>query len=171
MALFLSLFFKKVPNGVTNATAEYKKFKCADDKEFEVSYCGPTGSGGVRGKPIGCKPFFDKLNFDSNRAKILKTCIEEFENAASGSPKRNGDDDENNDNNNNNTEETQLRFHAKVLDGLVKLVVSFCEAHAFPEYVTCVLHYKKYLSANCVLLLLLFKKIAYSQPPPHILLS
>ena len=32
-------------NWMSQATAEYKKFKCPDDKEFEVSYFGPTGNG------------------------------------------------------------------------------------------------------------------------------
>jgi len=51
-------------NGVTKATNEYQKFKCPDNKEWEVSYFGPFGNGSG-GKPVGCHNFFREINFEN----------------------------------------------------------------------------------------------------------
>jgi len=54
--------FEKNPGnkGADAAIREWRKFHSPDDKEFEVTYDGPTGMG-VGGKAVGCKPFFDRL--------------------------------------------------------------------------------------------------------------
>ena len=49
------------PRGAEAAIAEWRRFRTPDDKEFEVDYFGPTGNG-ERGKAVGCKPFFERLN-------------------------------------------------------------------------------------------------------------
>ena len=56
--------FEKNPGnkGADAAIREWRKFHSLDDKEFEVTYDGPTGMG-VGGKAVGCKPFFDRLQF------------------------------------------------------------------------------------------------------------
>ena len=56
--------FEKNPGnkGADAAIREYRKFHSPDDKAFQVTYDGPTGMG-VGGKAVGCKPFFDRLQF------------------------------------------------------------------------------------------------------------
>ncbi len=64
-------------NGVTKATEEYRKFKCSDDKEFEVRYFGPTGSGDGR-NPVGCKGFFDLLGTTKKDIDLIEEQGERF---------------------------------------------------------------------------------------------
>lgn len=56
--------------GATRATEEYDKFKSPDDKEFEVRYFGPNGSGDGK-KPIGCIRFFESVEVTKGSIDII----------------------------------------------------------------------------------------------------
>lgn len=78
---------------MTAATEEYRKFKCSDDKEFEMSYFGPTGSGDGR-NPVGCKGFFQKLNCNVKEMDEVRSAVEMFQEYMSS--KRSNDRDKKN---------------------------------------------------------------------------
>ena len=44
---------------------EYQRFRTPDDKEFEMTYHGPTGYG-IGGRSIGCMRFLQNLNFSKS---------------------------------------------------------------------------------------------------------
>ncbi len=60
------------PTGVTKAAIEYEKFKCPDNKEWEMKYFGPNGYG-MRGKPTGCQDFFTALNLKKDHVDFLSS--------------------------------------------------------------------------------------------------
>ena len=60
-----------VGGGAQKALAEWRKYRCSDDKEFDMNVAGPTGYG-VRGKAVGCKPFFERLNGTYSLEVLLK---------------------------------------------------------------------------------------------------
>lgn len=66
------LSFERNPgnSGANKALADWHKFHTSDDTEFDVSYDGPTGHG-VRGKPVGCQTFFDKLDINHAQGQVL----------------------------------------------------------------------------------------------------
>jgi hypothetical protein len=107
----------EVRNGISKATVEYTKFKCPDDKEFEVSYFGPTGAG-VQGEPVGCKSFFEQIDFNTSQAECLSSSMDIFQKTVLG--ERNGDSEDSERN-------------SVVIDSLTTLVKSFCEAIRLPE--------------------------------------
>lgn len=59
------------------ASEEYRKFKCPDDKEFELRYFGPTGVGDGK-NPIGCKSYFDLLGTNTKEVKFIQSQLEQF---------------------------------------------------------------------------------------------
>ena len=73
------IFAIKGKHGVASVTEEYRTFKCSDDKEFEMSYYGPTGSGdGVN--PVGCREFFSQHNInekDIEHIQYQMSCFQE----------------------------------------------------------------------------------------------
>jgi hypothetical protein len=67
-------------NGVTSVTEEYQKFKCPDDKEFEILYFGPTGSGDGA-NPVGCREFFARHGITQKEIDLVRTqisCFQEY---------------------------------------------------------------------------------------------
>ena len=60
----------------TNYT--WEKFKTPDDKDFEVTFDGPTGKGHL-GKCVGCLPFFEKLGLTKSDLDGLCTYVDAFE--------------------------------------------------------------------------------------------
>jgi hypothetical protein len=67
-------------HGVTSVTEEYQKFKFPDDKEFEMLYFGPTGSGDGT-NPIGCKGFFSRHDINQREIEVIKSqlsCFQEY---------------------------------------------------------------------------------------------
>ena len=104
-------------NGISKASSEYEKFKFSDDKEFEVSYFGPTGNG-INGEPIGCKRFFEEIDFNTSKAESLSSCMDNFSRTFAGNRSDNRGD---------------LERNNVILDGMTLLVKSFCEAMQLPE--------------------------------------
>ena len=49
---------------------DYHRFRTPDEKEFEMTYHGPTGYG-IGGKSIGCMRFFQNLNFSKEKLSKL----------------------------------------------------------------------------------------------------
>jgi len=64
--------------GADFALKEWEKFHTADDKEFEVTFDGPTGKGHL-GKCVGCFPFFEKLGLKKQDLDGLCTYVDAFE--------------------------------------------------------------------------------------------
>ena len=63
--------------GASMAIKEWEKFHTSDDTEFDILLDGPSGHG-QNGKPVGCKPFFDKLGMSESDFQILETHVEAF---------------------------------------------------------------------------------------------
>ena len=82
-----------------------------------MSYFGPTGNG-VQGEPVGCKRFFEEIDFNTSKASVLLSCMENF--AKTVGEKRDGDSEDSERNN-------------AILEGLKTLIKSFCEAVTLPE--------------------------------------
>ena len=104
-------------NGVTKATAEYNKFKCPDNKEWEVKYFGPNGSG-IRGKPIGCNNFFSVIKLEEKDVKNYEIRIKKFEQYMS-SQRGNG-------------KVSQQR--SRLADRIVRFVSNLCDAFRLSEH-------------------------------------
>ncbi len=64
--------------GSAMALRDWEKFKTPDDKEFEVTFDGPTGKGHL-GKCVGCLPFFEKLGLTKSDLDGLCTYVDAFE--------------------------------------------------------------------------------------------
>jgi hypothetical protein len=107
----------QVQNGVAKARVEYEKFKCPDNKEWEVMYFGPNGCG-VRGEPIGCRNFFNTISFQEKDAELISSQIALFESYMTS--KRGND------------EGSQQR--SKLADRIVKLVSGLCDAYRLSEH-------------------------------------
>jgi hypothetical protein len=82
LAFFVSFCVAKV--GATAAILEHEKFHTADDTKFEATYDGPTGYG-LGGKPVGCRPFFEKEEMSNTDFELLTKHSEAFETHVSGS--------------------------------------------------------------------------------------
>ena len=64
---------------MTKATEEYRKFNYFDDQEFEVQFCGPTGTGNGDGvHPVGCKSFFDELGVTDMEIKQVGLLVNQL---------------------------------------------------------------------------------------------
>ena len=110
-------------NGAAAKIRDYQRYHTPDDKEFEVTYYGPTGYG-LNGKPVGCKPFFDKFRTTSGDKLV--------EYASAVESQLGGD---------KQTESSGGRSTA-LLDRLVEFVTKFSFAMKSPEhfYVACNVH-------------------------------
>jgi len=64
------------PNGEKKTIEDIKKYKTVTERE--VKYFGPNGNG-VGGRAIGCKPFFDMLQFTDKDAERLVILVQGFE--------------------------------------------------------------------------------------------
>ena len=104
-------------NTVTKATAEYQKFKCPDNKEWELKYFGPTGYGS-QGKPIGCQNFFTAIGFTKLHVENLSLQANHFEKYMS-SKRGSG-------------EASQKR--SKLADRTVKFINTLCTAFRLSEH-------------------------------------
>jgi hypothetical protein len=101
--------------GVTKAIDEYERFKSPDDKEFEVRYFGPTGSGDGK-KPIGCQRFFESINISKDMIDLTVQNISDFMqfmNTKRGNPRA----DE----------------RRKLADRVCKLITMLCNSFNSPE--------------------------------------
>ena len=106
----------RIAIGVTKATAEYEQYKCPDDKEWQVVYYGPNGYG-LRGKPTGCKNFFDEVDIKDSDIDTYESYIGKFEQFAS----RFGND-----------EHSQTK--SRLADRIIKFVSSLCGAFRLSEH-------------------------------------
>jgi len=57
---------------------EAERFHTPDDTDFEMTYDGPTGIG-RSGKPVGCKPFFEKHSLNQAPGETLIAYAEEVQ--------------------------------------------------------------------------------------------
>lgn len=64
--------------GADAVLREAEKFHSPDDTEYEVTFDGPSGNG-LRGKPVGCLPFFEQLGLTSDDFEMLARYVEAFE--------------------------------------------------------------------------------------------
>ena len=62
---------------------EYQRFRTPDDKEFEMTYHGPTGYG-IGGKSIGCMRFFQNLNFSKEKLSQVNEFCHAFDSYVGG---------------------------------------------------------------------------------------
>lgn len=62
-----------IDGGAKAALQEWRKFHRADNTLFDICMDGPNGHG-VRGKAIGCAPFFQRLK--SPNLDMLQVCGE-----------------------------------------------------------------------------------------------
>lgn len=102
--------------GISKAIEEYERFKSPDDKEFEVRYFGPTGSGDGK-KPIGCQRFFESINTTIEHITVTVENISDFMkfmNTKRGNPRA----DE----------------RRKLADRVCKLITMLCNAFKSPEH-------------------------------------
>ena len=109
--------FEKNPGnkGADAAIREWRKFHSPDDKEFEVTYDGPTGTG-VGGKAVGCKPFFDRIQLRHGELEQVVAYAEALsEHVRSRS-------------------EEQGERSMNQMDRLLELVVKFAAASQKPEH-------------------------------------
>jgi len=100
--------------GATAASEEYRKFKCSDDKEFEMKYFGPSGSGDGK-NPIGCKGFFAKVNVEKKEVEHVEAQVGLFHEYMKS--KRGGKDQKN----------------TIAADRLYELVTTLCNAFKLSE--------------------------------------
>jgi Fanconi anemia group J protein len=101
--------------GISKAIEEYERFKSPDDKEFEVRYFGPTGSGDGK-KPIGCQRFFESFKTTKELIDLTHQNISDFMkymNTKRGNPRA----DE----------------RRKLADRVCKLIIMLCSAFKSPE--------------------------------------
>lgn len=108
--------FKIGKNGVTSATQEYRKFKCPDDKEFEMGYFGPTGSGNGR-SPVGCKGFFQRFKLEEKQIEEVISSVKQFQDHMSS--KRGGN--------------SKAKKNATLADRLTDLITMLCSAFKLSE--------------------------------------
>ena len=113
------------------AIEEYLKFKTPDDKEFELSYDGPTGHG-VLQKAVGCKPFFEKLGISKSDMERLYKYSQALESQLTS---RNGQEDGPDVKNHSNDQERNT-----VVDLLNGMLSKLTLAAENPEhfYISCV---------------------------------
>ncbi len=107
----------KVNIGATKATAEYVKFKCPDDKEWEVAYYGPSGYGD-RGKPIGCQNFFQAINMGAKDVEESEENIEKFGQFISSQSR----------------DDSESQEQRTLADRIVEFVTSLCQAYRLSEH-------------------------------------
>ncbi len=107
----------QIHNGIAKATAEYKQFKCPDNKEWEVMYFGPNGSG-LKGVPTGCGNFFNAINFRQKDVELLSSQIGLFDKYMT-SKRGTGEASEK---------------RSKLADRLVKFISDLCDAFRLSEH-------------------------------------
>lgn len=78
--------------GAAKAIQEYQKWRTPDDTEFEVSYVGPNGHG-VNNKAVGCKPFFDYLQFTQKEIDQLQKYAQALESQVGSGKSESGNTD------------------------------------------------------------------------------
>ena len=101
---------------MTSATQEYKQFKCPDEKEFEMAYYGPTGSGDGR-NPMGCMRFFKLLDVSKSEVENIESQVSEF-NSLMSSKRANG---------------PEVEKRSTLTDRLNELVLTLCNAFKLSE--------------------------------------
>ena len=102
--------------GAAMAIKEWEKFRTSDDTEFDILLDGPSGHG-QNGKPVGCKPFFDKLGMSESDFEILETHVEAFNGYLRGQ--------------NDNEERDRV---SNIVDKLTELVCKLSWAAKKPEH-------------------------------------
>lgn len=104
-------------HGVTSTSEEYRKFKCSDDKEWEMNYYGPSGHGDGR-NPVGCKGFFQTLDITLLEIETIQTQMGQFKEFMSS--KRGADD--------------RSQKRTSLSDSLFELVTKLCAAFKLSEH-------------------------------------
>lgn len=105
--------------GVTKAAEEYERFKCSDDKQWEIMHFGPSGYG-MKGIPIGCKNFFSEINMvekDVEKYMEFIVTLEEYMSSKSG-----------------DLENAKTQDLMNMGERVVKFVSDLCVAFTSPEH-------------------------------------
>jgi len=103
-------------HGVASVTEEYRTFKCSDDKEFEMTYNGPNGSGDGN-DPVGCKRFFSQFSINQKEIENIQNQMNSFHEHIFS---KNGD------------ERSETRN--KLADRLSKIITTLCAAFHLSEH-------------------------------------